>query len=189
MSKAELTDEEVAKLVQGGDKESFGELMKRYDAKLSRYGRKFLSSKENIGDMVQDIFINTYRNIQSFDTSLSFSSWIYRIAHNAFVNGLKKQKRSMIPIFDFDVFAPYSVYEDPEQTEREKNEVKEWIEKGLEKLETKYKEVIILHYIEDMSYKEISDIMQVPVGTVGIRIKRGKEKLKEIYGNEEFYGK
>ena len=82
------TDEELALLVQKGDKEKFGLLMKRYDPKLSRYGRKFLSRKENIDDIVQDIFISTFQNIQGFDVSLKFSSWIYRIAHNAFVNAL-----------------------------------------------------------------------------------------------------
>ena len=57
------------------------------------------------------------------------------------------------------------------------------VDVGLEELKQKYKEVIILHYIEDFSYKEISDILQIPVGTVGIRVMRGKEALKKIYEN------
>src|SRR3954468_17989992 len=102
-SRPEPSDEEVAKLIQQGDKEKFSILMQRYEKRLLRYGKKFLSDKENIEDIVQDVFMNTYQNIKSFDSSLKFSSWIYRIAHNAFVNGLRKKNRNpLVNIFDFD---------------------------------------------------------------------------------------
>ncbi|HNW71441.1 MAG TPA: RNA polymerase sigma factor [Candidatus Paceibacterota bacterium] len=188
--KKEITDEDIAILVQQGDKEKFGLLIERYNDKLSRYGRKFLSRKENIDDIVQDIFINTYQSIQNYDPSFKFSSWIYRIAHNAFINGLKKQFFNPINYFDFDTLISHQVYEDPEERERETKELKKIIDSCLDTLEPKYKEVIILHYIEDFSYKEISDILKIPTGTVGVRIKRGKESLKKAYNNiEEKNGK
>ncbi|MES2622929.1 MAG: RNA polymerase sigma factor [Patescibacteria group bacterium] len=178
-----IADEELALRIQKGDRECFGILMERYTEKLTRYGRRFLSNMDNIEDIVQDVFIKTFQNMQDFDTSLKFSSWIYRIAHNAFVNGLKKQQKSAIsmPYFDLDVFISHNDYTDPKIEEREYKELKEMIEKGLDKLKPKYKEIIILHYIEDMSYKDISDILRVPIGTVGVRVKRGREQLKEIY--------
>jgi len=176
-----LTDEQIALSVQQGDKEKFGILVKRYDSKLSRYGKKFLSRKENIEDIVQDVFINTYQNIQSFDPALKFSPWIYRIAHNAFVNGLKKQSFLPTTYFDFDILLSHQIYEDPDEKERDQQELKKMIEVSLDTLDSKYKEIIILHYLEDFSYKEISDILKIPTGTVGVRIKRGKEILKEAY--------
>jgi RNA polymerase sigma-70 factor (ECF subfamily) len=184
---SQLTDEQIVMLIQHGDKEKFGLLMARYDTKLSRYGKKFLSSKENIEDIVQDVFIKTFQNINNFDTSLKFSSWIYRIAHNAFVNGLKKQQRSALPHFDLDIFVSHTVYEDPVLEEREQEEMKQMIEKGLDELKPKYKEAIILHFIEELSYKEISDILQIPIGTVGIRVMRGKEALKKVYEKLNLY--
>ena len=175
------TDEQIVSLVQNGDKEKYGLLMTRYDKKLSRYGRKFLSERENIDDIVQDVFISAFQNINSFDTSLKFSSWIYRIAHNAFVNGLKYHQRSAILGLDLDTFISHTSYEDPVIKVHELQTMKKMIDCGLEKLTLKCREVIILHYLEELSYKEISDILQIPAGTVAVRVLRGKEALRKIY--------
>lgn len=178
---AQPTDEELAARVQKGDKEVFGALMERYEEKLLRYGRKFLSTHDDIVDIVQDVFVSTYQNIQSFDTSQRFSPWIYRIAHNAFVNALKKNSYNPLLLVDFDTLVSHTAYEDPAPGEREQREMRRMIDKGLNKLSPKYREVLILHYLEDMQYKEIADILQIPSGTVGIRIKRAKEALKGVY--------
>jgi RNA polymerase sigma-70 factor (ECF subfamily) len=186
----QLKDEEIAKKVQEGDKELFGVLIERYEAKLTRYGRKFLSRREDIKDIVQDAFISTYQNIQTFDPSQKFSSWIYRIAHNAFVNALKKNSKNPLTFFDFDTFLPHPSYDDPTESERERREIREMIDKTLDLLPQKYKEVLILSYLEEFSYKEVADIVKIPIGTVGVRLKRAKEALKELYikNNESSYG-
>ncbi len=183
----ELRDEVLAELVQKGDKEKFGVLMHRYGEKLFRYGRRFLSERESIEDIVQDVFMNTYKNIQSFDTSQKFSSWIYRIAHNAFVNELKRSSRNPLTFFDFDFdtlisYSGRDLHEaDGAVHDIEQKEMKTMVDRGLEKLSPKYKEIIILHYVEDLSYKEISDVLAIPVGTVGIRLKRAKDSLRKTY--------
>src|SRR3954470_6961664 len=97
------TDEQIALAVQSGRSEKFGELVERYEAKLLRYARKFLLDPEDAQDIVQDIFIKAYENLQSFDATRRFSPWIYRIAHNEFVNALKKREsRKTIFTIDFD---------------------------------------------------------------------------------------
>jgi RNA polymerase sigma-70 factor (ECF subfamily) len=179
------TDEDIALAVQSGNKEAFGILMSRYEKKLSRYGSRFISRSDNIEDCVQDVFINSYRNINNFDASFKFSSWIYRIAHNTFINELKKYKKTLFFDFDFDVLISHPIYEEPEENEKDQEFYKQLVEKGLDSLKEKYKEVIILYYIEDLSYKEISDILKIPKGTVGVRIRRGKEMLKKVYNEEE----
>jgi RNA polymerase sigma-70 factor (ECF subfamily) len=176
-----MSDEELALQVRRGDVELFAPLVERYEQKLLRYGRKFLSTREDIEDIVQDVFMSAYQNIQSFDTAQKFSPWIYRIAHNAFVNGLKKRSRSKVVFVDFDTFVSHPAYDDPAPREREHEEMKKMIERGLEKLEPKYREVLILYYLEEIPYKEISDILEVPISTVGVRLRRGKEALKKIY--------
>lgn len=177
----DTTDERIVEMVQRGNMEAYGELVSRYESKLLRYGRKFLARDEDRQDIVQDIFISAYQNIQSFDTTLRFSPWIYRIAHNAFVNELRKnEKRPLLP-FDFDTIIPHAIYEDPIENEREQKDMRLYLERGLEQIPSKYREVLVLHYFEDMAYKDIADILRVPQGTVGIRLKRAKEALRAVY--------
>lgn len=174
----ELTDEEVAIRVQKGDTEMFGVLVDRFEQKLLRYGRKFLSQREDIEDIVQDAFVNAYRNIQSFDAALRFSPWMYRIAHNAFVNALRKNEHRPIAL-DMDTLLSYHVVDDAAESEREQKEIRTMLERGIEKIPLKYREVLVLHYFEDLSYKDISDILHIPMGTVSVRLRRGKEALKK----------
>ncbi len=174
-------DEVIAEKVQGGDSELFGILIERYETKLLRYGRKFLANPDDIVDIVQEVFISAYQHIQSFDTAHKFSPWVYRIAHNAFVNGLRKHSRNPLLFVDFDTFLAHPVYEDPKDKEREQEEMKVLIEMGLELIAPKYREILILYYLEEMPYKDIAEVLQVPVGTVGIRAKRAKEALRAVY--------
>lgn len=173
-----LSDEQLARMVQDGDTDKFGVLMERYQAKLFRYGKKFLSDRDNIEDVVQDVFIKTYQNINSFDVSQRFSPWIYRIAHNTYINAIKKSITGPLYLFDFDTIISHTVVEDPIVREREQQEIKEIADKGLSLIEAKYREILILYYIEELSYKEISEILHIPIGTVGVRIMRAKEVLR-----------
>lgn len=101
------TDEQIAKAVQKGDSEAFGALVERYEPKLLRYAKKFLFNYEDGKDTVQEVFIKAYANIQSFDSSRSFSSWVYRIAHNEFINAIRKKGREPISFFDPDTLFPH----------------------------------------------------------------------------------
>jgi len=176
-----LSDEELAKLVSIGDIDKFGVLMERYQAKLFRYGKKFLVDNDNIEDVVQDVFIKTYKNIKSFDTTQRFSPWIYRIAHNTYINAIKKNSLNPLNYFDFDTLISYTIVEDPIIKEREQKEIKDFIDKGLSNIEDKFREILVLYYIEELSYKEIAEILYIPISTVGVRIMRAKKVLKEKY--------
>ncbi len=175
------TDEILAQRVQQGDTEAFGELVARYEKKLARYGTKFFSNSEDITDLVQDVFIKAYQNIQGFDTSLRFSPWIYRIAHNEFVSELRKKARRPLITVDFDTFVAHPVAEEKSSTDAEAREMRALIEKGLAELKPKYREVLVLFYLEELSYTEIADVLHTPVSTVGIRLKRAREALKAEY--------
>lgn len=176
-----LKDEELAKLVAEGDTKKFGLLMDRYQTKLFRYGRKFLVDNDNIEDVVQDVFIKTYTNIRSFDTSQRFSPWIYRIAHNTYINAIKKNSLNPLNLFDFDTLLSHTVVDDPIIREREQEEIKKFVDKGLSNIDSKHREILVLYYIEDFSYKEIAEILHIPISTVGVRIMRAKVALKAKY--------
>ena len=178
---ASETDEQIATRVQQGDSNAFGELIERYQAKLMRYARKFLSDPEDAADVVQDIFIKAYQNIQSFDTARRFSPWIYRIAHNEFVNALKKKQASRTVFsFDIDTLFPHLAATDTADSATLERDLRASLEKHLEKLDAKYREPLILYYLESMDYKEIYDILQIPVSTVGVRLGRARAMLKKL---------
>lgn len=179
------TDEELAALVMSGDSEIFGELVERYEKRLLRYARKFLFGREDMEDLVQDVFLKAYQNIQSFSADKRFSPWIYRIAHNVFINKLKRRKFEPMNFFpDADTLFPHPVSSENADSESIREEVKKQINESMDAVGVKYKEVLVLHYFEEMSYKEISEVLEIPVSTVGVRIKRGKEKLKKFISNK-----
>jgi len=175
------TDEAIAARVQAGDAEAFGELVERYQEKLLRYARKFLFDVEEAHDSVQDIFIKAYQNIQSFDATRRFSPWIYRVAHNEFVNALKKRKASRtVFTIDFDTLFPHLTAPDTADSGTLERDLRKTLEAELEKLDPKYREPLILYYLESMDYKQISEILQIPVSTVGVRLARARGILKKL---------
>jgi len=174
-----ITDESLVTRVVEGDTDAFGLLMKRYTPKLMRYGSRFLSRPENIEDIVQDVFLKTYQNLQSFDLERKFSPWIYRIAHNEFVNALRKTSKEPIPVFDLDLLSSHPVHEDQMEERKEQEADRVLVEKGVETLSAAYREIVTLHYFEDLSYQEIAEVLHIPLGTVGVRLRRAREALKK----------
>jgi RNA polymerase sigma factor (sigma-70 family) len=175
----ERTDEGLVRLLQTGDDQALVTIMERYTAKLVRYGHRFLESDDDIGDIVQDVFISVYQNARDFDATRRFSPWIYRIAHNAFVDALKRRAKGPVYGLDFDRVVPHPIYVDPIETEKEKEEMRVLLEKHLDELPSEYREIIDLHYYEGFRYQEIADILHIPLGTVGIRLSRAKQRLKK----------
>ncbi len=173
------TDEELVQLVLKNKIEAFDVLGRRYEKKLLRYGKRFLYNYENIEDAVQNVFVKVYINIKSFDFSKKFSPWIYRIAHNEFVNIIKKEKKEAFLFFDADV-----IFSFPGKSnllkELERKEERKEIEEYLNKLKAKYREPIVLYYFEEKDYQEISDILRIPISTVGTRLKRGRDEIKKL---------
>lgn len=176
----DLTDEAIAAKVQKGDLASFSLLMDRYENKITRYARKFLSNADDIKDIVQEVFIKVYVNIKSFDTAKRFSPWIYRIAHNEFVNALKKKKTERIFPFDFDLLFPHPAARETADHAAINHDLRRMLDAGLDSISPKYREPLVLYYFEDLNYREIADILKIPVATVGVRLQRGKATLKKL---------
>lgn len=179
-----LTDEEIVKSVRNGNLNSFRLIIQRYQNKLSRYIKSLLisSTKEEIEDILQEVFILAYKNINSFNLNLKFSTWIYRIAHNHTINYSKKQKNKNLNfnIDDLDDMENLLISDIDIKGELELEHAKMELKKALANLDLKYRSVLILKYFEDKSYDEISDILKIPRNTVGTFINRGKKKLLEI---------
>ena len=97
-----MTDEEITQEIVSKNPEAFVEIIRRYREKLSHYLRKFINNNDEIEDVLQIVFIKTYRNLNGFDPKRKFSSWIYRITHNEAINHLKKNKRVKICLDDVE---------------------------------------------------------------------------------------
>lgn len=171
-------DESLVRDVINGNTDAYGQLIDRYAPRLVRYGRKFLADSDDVEDIVQDVFIRAYEHIQAFNPSQRFSPWIYRIAHNCFVNALRARARGPVFSIDLDTLVATPLLEESGISEAEQREIREMLDTGLAKIEPKYREVLVLYYLEELSYKDIADILAVPIGTVGIRLSRARAALR-----------
>jgi RNA polymerase sigma-70 factor (ECF subfamily) len=179
---AELTDEQIALRVQEGQTFWFAFIVDRYEARLLRYAKKFLLEEADAEDLVQEVFTKAYVSLRSFDASRRFSPWIYRIAHNEFVSFAKKRRSISLSFVDMDTIFPGHV---PDEEPPRDEELAQALDTSLTLIDEKYREVLVLYYYESMGYKEISDVLAIPVPTVGVRLKRGREMLKRIIEQEQ----
>ncbi len=182
------SDEELVRLTLV-DKEHFGELVDRYEAKLTRYiGRLGVRNPEDQQDVLQEIFLKAYRNLNGFDISLQFSSWIYRIAHNEAISWYRKQNvrpEGHLITDSEELLTLLGSKEESADVEFDKTINAEALGEALTKIDKKYREVIILRFFEHKEYEEISDILQIPVGSVGTLLHRGKKQLAAALNPDE----
>ncbi|MBT4917349.1 RNA polymerase sigma factor [Candidatus Peregrinibacteria bacterium] len=164
------------------DDKHFAELVERYEAKLSRY-IFHLSSLDSASteDILQEVFIKVYENLNGYDTSFSFSSWIYRITHNEVISFFRKKKARPQAISPDDVDEDYITLI-PDDTdipkELKRKELAAKVKKAVLELPEKYRDVLVLRYLEDKSYQEISDILKISINNASVLVNRAKEKLK-----------
>jgi RNA polymerase sigma-70 factor (ECF subfamily) len=181
-------DEELVNLVLD-DAEYYAVLMARYQPPLERYIRRLgVHREEDRQDVLQEVFIKTYRNLNGFDQSLKFSSWLYRIARNEAISWYRKH--SVRPeghlVDDSDTVLQFvaaaELTADGAAAARLNAEI---LSQALDALPKKYQDILVLRYFEHKEYEEISDIMQIPVGTVGTLLHRGKARLKSHLAKQD----
>ncbi|MBU0577945.1 RNA polymerase sigma factor [Patescibacteria group bacterium] len=179
------TDAELVSLTLK-DQEVFLYLMERYEKKLFRYIRHFSGvNRETAEDILQEVFIKIYKNLNDFDLDLGFSSWVYRITHNETINQIKKINRhKTLPIEtdDDDVKSLIDILESDVNIVKDikKKDLQQKVRKVLSMLSPDFREILILRYLDEKDYKEISDILKKPMGTVATLINRAKAQFKQI---------
>jgi RNA polymerase sigma-70 factor, ECF subfamily len=175
------TDAELV-LLTLQNQEYYAYLMDRYTDKLSRYIRRLSNfSDEDIEDVLQNVFLKAYKNLNEFDQKLKFSSWIYRITHNEVISQFRKNRirpQTVIAVDDVKIINKFAADIDMPRELDQKFLTREY-SNFLSNLSAKYREVLILRYLEDKSYEEIADILKTSTGSVGTLISRAKQKLKK----------
>ena len=179
---AEKTDEELVALTLE-NQDFFSCLVERYEPKLTRYIRRIsAATREDAEDLLQEIFVKVYRNLNDFDPDLKFSSWIYRIAHNQVISHWRKTKsRPQVLKFEADEdFLKFIAADEDLAGDTERRFTAEEVRRIINQLDEKYKEVLVLKFLEGKDYQEISDILRKPLGTVATLINRAKKQFAKI---------
>ena len=175
-----LTDEQLVKLTRQKDQELYRQLVKRYQDKLLRYAIGLIQDEDKAADIVQQAFIKAFVNLKGFKLKKKFSSWIYRIVHNEAINFIKKQSKEVSLEANGWLKEALKSKTNIEQ-EFDQKQTRKQLSACLKQLPLKYRSPLILFYLEEKSYQEVSEVLRIPTGTVGTRINRGKKLIRIIY--------
>ncbi|WP_019244580.1 MULTISPECIES: RNA polymerase sigma factor SigW [Bacillus] len=185
----ELLVKQRIKEVLKGDQNAYGEIVEIYKDKVFQLCYRMLGNRHEAEDMAQEAFVRAFVNIHSFNIKLKFSTWLYRIATNLCIDRIRKKKPDYYldaEVAGTDGLNMYSQVPGdtllPED-EVESLELHERIQKEITQLPEKYRTVIVLKYIEELSLKEIGEILDMPIGTIKTRIHRGREALRKQLSN------
>ncbi len=182
-----MTDGEIVKQILQGDRDLFRMLVDRYQPMIFRTCLGFLHNKDDSDDLSQEIFIQAYQALKTFKGNSSFSTWIYRIAVNAALNKVRKsQKNLVIQRFEslfgssknLDLNLPHTLDENPEDL-LITAEHKKWVEGALNTLPENQRTAIVLSKYDELSQKEIAEIMNLTEGAVEALIQRAKANLRD----------
>jgi RNA polymerase sigma-70 factor (ECF subfamily) len=164
---------------------SFEELVRRYQRPISGYVYRMVGDYDSALDLTQEIFIKIYGSLSRYRPEFKFSTWIYKIAHNAAIDHLRRhagRERSIVNGTEADNYdLPLeSAGPSPEQqSEREERRIE--IEGVVRSLPTAYRELVVLRHSQDLTYEEIVDVTGLPLGTVKNRLFRAREMMRQQF--------
>jgi RNA polymerase sigma-70 factor (ECF subfamily) len=195
----EETDENLVKLAQNGDRDAFQTLMERHQRRIFNLCYGMLRNKDDAADLVQEAFIKAYKNIDRFKGNSKFYTWLYRIAKNACIDFIRKQKRRKTVDFDDSIrreepvdgdetLLPSPLGINPAKVAGRK-ELLEQIEAALDTLSDNHREILILREIDGLAYQEIADTIGISIGTVMSRLYHARKymqnELSEYIGDKK----
>ena len=185
MSDREI-DQQLVERVQGGDKHAFDLLVIKYQRKLARLLSQFIRDSAEVEDVTQEAFIKAYRALPSFRGDSAFYTWLYRIGINTAKNFLVSQGRKLPTLQGYDNqdaedFEDSGLLKEMNTPESElmSQEIAQTVNKTLDSLPEELRTAIVLREIDGLSYEEIANIMNCPIGTVRSRIFRAREAISE----------
>lgn len=182
---ADKQDALLATRVQKGDRDSFGQLVERFQTRIFSFCYQFFRDRDIATEMAQETFLRAYRYIKKYDSKRKFSTWIYSIAKNICIDEKRKMDRSRtVPI---DEVNPGSIQasqesqhlKDPSQISLQLED-RMLLEEAITRLPEKYRTALILCYFQEMSYQEIAETLGLSLNLVKVRIFRAKKQLLEL---------
>ena len=186
--KGEATDQQLVVKVQKGDKRAFDLLVLKYQHKVHAIVSRFVRDTDEVADVVQEAFIKAYRALPKFRGESQFYTWLYRIAVNTAKNYLVSRSRrppgSDVDIDDAEYYSGSEYLKDLGTPENQlfRDELESVIVKSIAELPEDLRTAVTLREYEGLSYEEIAEIMECPVGTVRSRIFRARETIDTVVG-------
>ncbi|GAE93143.1 RNA polymerase sigma factor SigW [Gracilibacillus boraciitolerans JCM 21714] len=181
-----MIDEKIKqkiKLVKKGDQSAFEDIVEFYQNKVFAICYRMVGNQHEAEDIAQEAFLRAYINIQSFDENRKFSTWLYRITTNLTIDRIRKKKPDYYLDAEIkgtdglDLYSQIPAEQALPEEEVESLEMQSVIQQEIMQLPEKYRSIIALRFLDELSLKEISEILALPVGTVKTRVHRGVEKL------------
>ncbi len=185
-------DRELVATAARGLEGSFEELVKRYQRPISAYVYRMVGDYDAALDLTQEIFIKIYASLSRYRPEFKFSTWIYKIAHNAAIDHLRRntgRERSLTGGTDsehYDLPLECEGLSPEQQSEREERRGE--IETVVRSLPTAYRELIVLRHSQDLTYEEIVEVTGLPLGTVKNRLFRAREMMRQQFINKGITG-
>jgi RNA polymerase sigma factor (sigma-70 family) len=180
--------EDNSQLIQkalDGDQSAYEGLMKRYKHGIYVMIYQMIKNREETEDLVQETFMKAFKALRYYNDQFAFSTWLYKIAYNNCIDAIRKRKLKIMPldrpIQHSDGETVQDIRDDSTSPEKEYlyTEKRRYIQNAIDSLPEIYREVIRLRHQEERSYEEISDMLDLPIGTVKARIFRAREMLKK----------
>ena len=158
-----------------GDKPAFAELVRRNQGRVRGLLMRLAQDRVLADDLAQEVFLRAYRGLVGFQGRSAFGTWLYRIAYNVYLNNRTRVRRFCELPEDYvaAAVAPESALSAP------RADLRRDLSAAIETLPERYRAVVVLYYLEEVSYPEIADILGVPLGTVKTHLHRAKKLLRE----------
>ncbi len=183
------TDQEIVQEVLAGQQHRFAELVGRYQGPIVNYVYRMLNNYDDAVDLSQDVFLKAYSALASYRPHYPFPAWLFRIARNASIDEIRRRRLTTVPMdepvdtgdgsFEREFAAEVA---DPEDKYLD-GEFEAIVEKAIGHLPEKYREPLVLRHAGEMSYDEIAEALELPLGTVKTRIFRAREALRDSLGD------
>lgn len=187
-----LTDVDLIAKALHGREDGFEELVRRYQRPITNYVYRMLNDYDSSLDVTQEVFIKVYNSLKKYSSEYKFSTWLYRIAHNAAIDHMRRNTMIQQSLETENSDGTYQLQiESPNPTPEQDRELSEWrteIEAVVKCLPAAYRDLILLRHSRDLSYDEIANVTELPLGTVKNRLFRAREMMREIFLERGFTG-
>jgi RNA polymerase sigma-70 factor (ECF subfamily) len=170
-----LSDEELVQRGSDGDQAAFSELVRRHQGKVRGLLLRLSGNRVVADDLAQEVFLRAFRGLVGFEGRARFSTWLYRIAYNVFLNHRARHRELHALPTGFESRQAAG----PSDHAPARSDLRRDLEGAIAQLPERYRAVITLHYIEDVSYPEMAEILDLPLGTIKTHLHRAKRMLRE----------
>ena len=177
-----MTEQELVRAAAGGDTEAFERLVETYENKIYTLALRMSGSPDDAGDIAQEAFLAAWRGLPAFRGEAGFATWLYRLASNAAIDYLRRQRKQRGELsLDDEELGLDAVDAGPgPQDAAEGEEVRSAVAAGLGALSEGHRQVLVLRELQGLSYEEIAAVLAVDLGTVKSRISRARSALRKI---------